>query len=216
MRIIHVLSVLVIAVIFAACASTNEPTGVWVNKEKAQGKKFHNIFIVVMTADIEARTTVEKDLATAATNRGFKAVRSTDVLKFSFDDPKVPSREEVVSKVKASGCDAVLVATLLKKDDSLRYNPESTVYSQMPYYTHTGNYYGYYSNYYTTVSNNAYYTQDKSYFMQSNLYDVASEEIMWSAQSKVFNPTSLAVFSRTYTTTLMKQLEKELSLKKKQ
>ncbi|MEY2916314.1 MAG: hypothetical protein RIS73_28, partial [Bacteroidota bacterium] len=49
---------------------------------------------------------------------------------------------------------------------------------------------------------------------ESNLYDAQSEEIMWSAQSEVFDPTSLPKFSKSYTTTLMKQLEKENLLKK--
>jgi hypothetical protein len=51
--------------------------------------------------------------------------------------------------------------------------------------------------------------------MQSNLYDVASEEIMWSVQSKVFSPETIKKFSQAYTSTLVKQLEKAKLMKKK-
>ena len=59
-----------------------------------------------------------------------------------------------------------------------------------------------------------YYSNDKTYFMQSNLFDKASQELMFSVQSDIFNPSSLASGSRTYISTLMKQLEKAKLLKK--
>ena len=57
-------------------------------------------------------------------------------------------------------------------------------------------------------------TKEKTYFMQGNLYDAASEEIMWSVQSKIFNPSSVKKFSKSYTASLVKQLEQEKLLKK--
>jgi len=50
--------------------------------------------------------------------------------------------------------------------------------------------------------------------MQSNLYDAASQEIMWSVQSEIFNPSSLDKFSRSYTQTLIKQLQDDGLAKK--
>src|SRR3982751_2065509 len=105
---VHLLSIIIIGLFFAGCSSTKS-TGVWVNKEKVQGKSFQNLFIVVMTADIEARVTVENDLANAAIAKGYKAVKSYEVMKPSLKDPKNPSKEEIISKVKESGCDGVLV-----------------------------------------------------------------------------------------------------------
>ena len=64
-----------ITAILAACTSTKESTGVWVNKEKIKGKSFNKLFIVVMTADPEARATVENDLARVATSRGHPVVK---------------------------------------------------------------------------------------------------------------------------------------------
>ena len=203
---------LIITLFLAACSSPKESTtGVWVNKDKIQGKSFNKIFIVVMTADPEARSTVENDLAAVATSRGHPVVKSIDVITTSLKDPKLPTKDEVVAKVKETTCDAVFVATLLKKEESVGYTPGTSAYSVAPYQTY---YPGYYSYWYPSVSTPSYYDHEKTYFMQSNLYDVASEEIMWSVQSKIFSPETLKKFSKQYTSTLVKQLEKEKLIKK--
>ncbi len=207
--------VLMLTMVFTACTSTKEPSGVWLNKEKAQGKSFHKLFIVAMTADIQARVQVENDLASTAKARGFDAVKSIDVMAPSLKDPTAPSKDEILNKVKGSGCDGILVASLLKKEQAMQYTPGVTAYAPMPYYSWNGGFYGYYSNMYQTVSSSGYYTQDKSYFMQTNLYDVATEEIMLSVQSTIFNPSSLKAFSEDYTLKLVKQLKSEGLLKKK-
>jgi len=214
----YLLSVIVLAILFAACSGPQKTTSkgseaVWVNKEKIQGKSFGNIFIIVMTADIEARVQLENDLAAVAVSKGYKAVKSYEAMPFDIKNPKTPSKEEIVTKVKSSGCDAVFVSSVLKKEEGVRYTPGTTAYTVMPDYTYSGNYYGYYSHWQPTVTTPAYYSQDKTYFMQSNLYDVASEEIMWSVQSKVFSPSNLKSFSKSYTSGLISQLQKEKLLK---
>ena len=205
---------LIITFILQACSSPKETTGVWVNKEKIQGKSFNKLFIVVMTADPEARSTVEGDLVAIAKSRGHEAIKSIDLIPVVLSDPKLPTKDEVVAKVKESGCDAVFVGTILKKEEDVRYTPGTTAYSVAPYASYAGTYTGYYSYWYQSVSTPEYYDHEKTYFMQSNLYDVASEEVMWSVQSKVFSPGSIKKFSRAYTSTLIKQLEKEKLIKK--
>lgn len=217
MKRIHVLSIAIAGLIFlASCSSSKEPVGVWVNTEKIQGKSFSNIFIVVMTADIEARSVIENDLAAAAVAKGYKAVKSIDVLPPSLNDPKLPSKEDVINKVIENNCDAIFVAALLKKEDSLHYTPSKTKYAPNTHVASYGNFYGYYSNYSSALSTNAYYTVEKKYFIQSNLYDVATKEIMWSVQSKIFDPASLKDFSRIYTGSLILKLEKSTILQKRQ
>jgi len=207
----YLLLLMITGFILAACSSSKKSTGVWVNKEKAQGKSYHKLFLIVMTADVEARSVIETDLAAAITSKGYQVVKSIDVLPPVLSDPKMPTKDEVVNKVKETGCDAVFIASLLKKEEDVRYEPGTTAYSIRPYYSY---YSGYYSNWYPTVSTKEYYVKDKTYFMQSNLYDAASEEIMLSVQSEIFDPSSLKLFSGNYTYTLFKQLQKENLIKK--
>ena len=142
---------LIITFILQACSSPKETTGVWVNKEKIQGKSFNKLFIVVMTADPEARSTVEGDLVAIAKSRGHEAIKSIDLIPVVLSDPKLPTKDEVVAKVKESGCDAVFASALLKKEEGIRYTPESTTYSPLNYYSYVGSYWGFYTNYYPMV-----------------------------------------------------------------
>lgn len=214
MKRVWVLSVVIVAVVFAACSSTKESTGVWVDKEKIKGKAYDNFFVIVMTADIEARVRMENDLAATIISRGHKAVKSYEVLPADLKDPKPPAVDALIEKIKASDCDAVFVASLLDKNDDIRYSSGGTHYTMRTGYAWSGTFFGYYSHYYTTVSTPGYYSNDKTYFMQSNLFDKASQELMCSVQSEIFNPSSLPSLSRTYISTLMKQLEKAKLLKK--
>jgi hypothetical protein len=115
MNKIVLLAFSVVTILLNACAPSQQSTGVWINKEKIAGKSFRNIFIVVMSDNIDARSRIENDLAEAATARGYLAVKSIDVMPPSLSDNKKPTKEEVVSKVKGTGCDAVFMASLLRK-----------------------------------------------------------------------------------------------------
>jgi hypothetical protein len=199
--------------ILQGCSPYKESTGVWVNKEKIQGKSYSSIFIIVMTDNLEARALLENNLASLAQQKGYKVVKSMDVMPPRLKDAAMPSKEDIIKKVKESNADGVFVASLLKKEEDVRYTPGTTAYSMSPYNTWNGNFFGYYSHWYPTVYNEGYYTKEKNYFMQSNLYDVATEEIMWSVQSTIFDPSSLTKFSKAYTSQLIKQLKEEGLLK---
>jgi len=175
MRRNYWLAFVIAGFVFAACSSSKKPAGVWVNKEKIKDKTYKKMFIVVMTADVEARSTVETDLAAAAVAKGYEAVKSIDVLPVDLKDPKMPPKDDLVNKVKETGCDAVLVAALLKKEEAVSFEPGVTTYSILPYYTYYG---ACYSNWYPAVSTSDYYSHEKTYFMQSNFYNAASEEII--------------------------------------
>src|SRR5215510_3063885 len=115
----RVLLIVSITLFIVSCSSSKQTTntGVWVNKDKIQGKTFDSIFIVVMTANIEARVKLENDLAAAAKKKGYYAVKSMDIIPPSLSNPAAPKKEEIVSKVKGTGCDAVFIASMLKQEE---------------------------------------------------------------------------------------------------
>jgi hypothetical protein len=201
--------------LFASCSASKEPAGVWVNSEKIKGKSFKKIFIVVMTADIEARSVIENDLATEAREKGYQVVKSIDAIPPSLQDPKLPAKEEIMNKVKDSSCDAIFVCAVLKNEDAISYTKEKTTHAPNTGVTYYGgSFFGYYNNYYSTVTTRAYYTKEKTYYIQSNLYDVPTQEIMWSVRSEILNPSSLKNFSIVYSRSLILKLENSTLLQK--
>ena len=214
MKTNHFLSLTLLVIIVAACSSSKQTAGVWVNKEKIQGKSYSNFFVIVMTADIEARVKLENDIAATIISRGHKAIKSYEVLPADLKDPKPPAVEDLIAKIKASDCDAVFLTSLLDKNEDVGFTEGGTQYTMRTDYSWAGTFFGYYSHYYSTLTTSGYYSTDKTYVMQSNLFDKASQEKMFSVQSEIFNPSSLPSLSRTYVSTLMKQLSKAKLLKK--
>ena len=199
-----------------ACSSSKKSADVWVNKEKIESKSFHKIFITVLTLDVQARVQIEKDLAAAAEMKGYKVVKSIDVMPPSFKDLKIESKETIIEKVTENNCDAVFTIALIKQEDAIDYTPGGTHYAANTYNTMGGNFFGYYDSYvyYQTTTTTGSYNKDKNYFMESNLYDTESKTLMLSVHSNIFNPSSLAHFSQIFTKDLVKKIEK-LGLVKK-
>ncbi|MCH8960172.1 MAG: hypothetical protein IH820_02265 [Bacteroidetes bacterium] len=51
-----------------------------------------------------------------------------------------------------------------------------------------------------------YYEESLEIFLESTLYDVGSEELLWSAQSKSENPESIPELVRDYAEVLVRDL----------
>jgi len=190
------------------CASSSEaPKTLWVNAEKAKGKSFQQVFIFAATLDIQARVRIENALAAEATAKGLKVVKSKDVIPPTLSDTALPTKEVLLNAIQTSGSDGVFVITLLRKEENLDYTPGKTAYSQVPIYNYYGGLWGYYSNYAPTVNTRSTITQDKQYTILSNLYDVKSEELMFSIQSKLYEATTLDKTVEWYVRNVMAQMQ---------
>jgi hypothetical protein len=75
-----------------------------------------------------------------------------------------------------------------------------------------GGYYGYMAP--SIYSTPGYTTTDKTYFMEARLFEAASENMVWSAQSEAYNPSKIDKFSKDYSSMLVEQMQKDLAAKK--
>ncbi len=214
MKNFSVLTIAAFVIVLVCSCSSNQLTGVWVNKEKMEQKSYKKIFVLAQTADIQARKAVEDALVARAKDRGFELVSSISIIPPSLSNPEIPSKEAVIEGVKSSGCDAAFIVTMLKKEENVRYTPGTTVYAPLPYYRWNSNMFNYYDYWRPSVSTPGYYSNNHSYFLQSNLYDAASQELMVSIQSELFNPESLQKFAKDYVNDVVSKLQKEGLLKK--
>jgi len=108
--------------------------------------------------------------------------------KYSF-------RTIVECAVKGSDVDAVLITHLVSIDEediyrlSLDYQPAyGPVYYETGYY---GNMYGYHGYVTTYVQQPGYFTHEQTYILETNLYDVKTEELVWTTRSSTFAPDSM-------------------------
>ncbi len=216
----------IMVVLVHGCSASKKPTmeviGSWVNKEtvdslkKADAGKVKSVFIVALTQNMSVRSTMERDLAAEATAHGIKPIQSLSVLTPVTGVPDSVIIQVFTRTVEKSGCNAVLIVSLLDSKSDTKYIPSSS-YTYDPY-SHYG-YYGYYPTYYATtfntISTPGYYVTDNTYYIESNLYDVASRKILFSIQSKAVNPNDIEEASKKFASTLIDEIKANDMLQKR-
>jgi hypothetical protein len=204
------LSLLLILVV-ASCGPSHKVTSSWVSPEaKTSQKKYTSIFIAVLSQNQSAKNIIEEDLAKAARARGYKAIKSSEVFAPNFTKDQA-DKAVILAKVKELGCDAILTSALIDKQSETRYNPGTVSYT--PYMGYGGGYGfgGYYGYMYPTMYGSpGYYTTEKTYFIETNLFDVASEKMIYSVQSQAYDPSTITAFSRDYCEVITQQFTKDL------
>jgi hypothetical protein len=205
-------SFFVLTLLLSACAPTQEITGYWVNKAALPKGPYKNIFIFVISDNKTNQVVIENQMADLIISLGHKVVLSSEMFPPKFVGNAQLTREQLAENIKKAGCDAVFVVALLDTKTETSYQPGST-YMPMSY-GYYGNYYGYYNHYYPQVYSPGYYTTDKTYYIENNFYDVATDELLYSIQSKAINPSNLESWFKGYSQMLLYKLRDEGLIKK--
>ncbi len=188
-RLVYFQLVLLLAV---SCRST-ELMGSW-KREDITPQHYADVGIVLMTSNMSTRSIVEVDLATNLAEHGIKASPTFDIFPFAaqrelFEDTDPEeTKQHIRERIRKFGFEAILIITLLDQATETRYNQGSTFSLAVPAYQY--NYYGYYQYAYATISTPGYYTTKTTYFLESNLYDVETEGLIWTAQTKTTRDAS--------------------------
>jgi hypothetical protein len=183
---------------------------------------YQDFFVVVLSKNLPARTTLESDISSRLRKEGVKVTRSLEVFPHSEKEATAEERKAAVEKIQSLGHDAIITVSLVKKEESTRYVPGKIQYAPAtvgygasynqatPGTVNTGYYgtFGGYYNYgYSTYSSPSYYEMDKIYFVESNVYDVKTSKLVWSAQSETFNPLNLDIASADFSAVMVNALK---------
>jgi hypothetical protein len=90
----------------------------------------------------------------------------------------------------------VLTIVLLDKSKEKFYVPGRVYYT--PYNIYHRRFWGYYSTIYERVYERGYYSESTNYFWESNFYDMKSKELIYSVQTKSFNPGDAETLGHEY------------------
>ena len=161
--------------------------------------------VVALTQNVDAKSTIENDLSTALNGRGVLATKSIDIFPPSFS--KVVGKEEMMRRIRRNtALHAVVAVSLIRRETASHYVPGS--YGYAPVYNYYGRFWGSYL-WYPAFYSPGYYEQDKIYYLETNVYDVKTEELIWSAQSETYNPENLSGFSRELANLITDRLIKD-------
>jgi hypothetical protein len=199
-------------VVLAACGPATQITASWKNPNE-KPRRFNTIMVAALTSNLEARQTVENNLSQALNATGRKTLKSIESIPPGFLDDKDIDKEELLKKIRKAGADGILTVTLINKDTENRYVPESLGYAPVTRFGYYGRFSGYYTTWYPTVISPGYYEETQVYFIETNLYDAASEDLLWSAQSEIYNPSSLTGFSKDFAEVVVSKMKKDGVLK---
>jgi hypothetical protein len=206
---------LIVLTLFAACSQQVVTTGFWANKEIKKDPT-QKIYIISLGQQVMNNAIVENDFYTEANRRGIKTVKNV-LISPKLLSTQVVSKEEIMKNVTEQGCDAIFTIALVDVQDNSRYVPGNVSvgmsYNPGMYNGYYNNFYGYYNNYYAVTSTPGYYVNEKTYFIECNLFDVKSEQLLFSIQSKTTNPTDIESVSKAYVREIFKKLETEKVIK---
>jgi len=170
--------------LFIISCTNTKITQSWV--EPDYKKTYNDLLIIGIGESEQNRRAYESYFVEELMSRGAEAVASYKLIK---SDEKI-DRDTVAKAIKGLNIDAVLVTHLVAVDEETVYRPSM---DYMPMYG--GGYYGglysYYPHVNTYVHRPGYYTTHETYTLESSLYDVESEELIWSARTRTFSPESI-------------------------
>ena len=172
-----VLSIIVVT----GCAST-KITSVWMDQGKA-GTSFNDILVIGIGEEEHNRRLFEEELTSQLKAAGIESEVSYRMLPQGVSI----NRDTVAAAIEGKNIDAVIVTHLVAVE-------EETVYRQnmdyRPTYGYYNDLYSYYPRVHTYVHTPGYYTTHEVVKLETNLYEVKSEDLVWSAQSRSFAPES--------------------------
>ena len=198
-----------LALLIIGCNSTRI-TSRWKSPDEPPAVA-HRILVmaIVRSDDRSTRETMERHLADDLRNKGFEAVTSWDVYgPKAFDG--MPE-DQALSSLRTNGYDAVLTIVLLNKDKERSYYPGNFYFSPFIYYYN--NFWGYQAMMMNRIYQPGYYMTSMRYFWESNLYDMHTLKLVYSVQTRSFDPSSSESMAHAYGNIITEELVSKALIK---
>jgi hypothetical protein len=186
-------SVCAIIGLLAGCAPSTKLT--WVYKaEDYNPAGYKKLAVIAIVPKDQTRIEIEDAMVAQLKAQGINAVSTWNTFQFAnhpemlkkagFEGEK---RKEVIrQKVAENHMDAILTVTLFDAKEEQRYVPGTTTAVGIGV---GGPVYGYpyaaYMGYaWEVTSTPGYYENSSTYLLETNLYDIASEKLAWTGQTR--------------------------------
>lgn len=184
---------LLFLITLASCTSSRitsswkEPASVPVNYKKI-------LVIALSQPDNALKELMEKHLVEDLQSHGLQAISA-----YQHYGPKAFDKldeQAALEKIQSTGVDAILTIVLLDKSKERNYVRSHVTLT--PYAVYYNRFWGYYTTLYNRVYMPGYYVTNTEYFWESNLYDATSKRLVYSVQTKSFNPENSQGLAHEY------------------
>ena len=164
---------LAFGLLVTACATT-EIKSVW--KDPSYSGHPRKIMVIGVSKSPVSRRIFEDEFVRQLEARGASAIASYTVLP----DAKQNDQAAIAEKLASHGADTVLITRLVSKKTVQVYVP-GTVYYPPRYYGRWRDYYGYG---YQAIYTPGYMAENEYALIETNLYDAATDKLIWAASSQ--------------------------------
>jgi len=180
-KLIYIAATIFSFIFIASCSST-KITSVWMDQEKS-GTSFNDILVIGIAKEQHNRRLFEEQFTAQLNAAGIESEVSYKILP----EGTVINHDTVTAAIKGKNIDAVIVTHLVAVEEETVYRQNMDYRPTYGYYDGLYNYYPHVNSY---VNQPGYYTTHDVVKLETNLYEVKSEELVWSAQSRSFAPGS--------------------------
>lgn len=187
MRIISPFFLILLCSFVLSSCSANKLILSWKNESLDQ-YQMDTVLVVGIARDETKRRIYEDTFVSSLTESGVQAIPSYTVSKQSIE-PNKKALREMLTKSHAT---AVLIIHMIDQKETEFYQRSSALIGTNNYYGST--LYGYYPYVWNSISPSESYVNTIKVILETNLYDVQTENLLWSARSESTDP----VMTRKY------------------
>ena len=182
----HSLLFILLGTLLVSCSSSRL-LSTWQSDNSSQFKP-STMLIMGIARDETKRRIYEDTFSDTFQTLGMKAVPSYTISKQPIE-PVEKTLREIVAR---SGCDSVLITHIVGASETDFYQRDSVIVGT----NNLGDFglYGYYPFIYNSIHGGGSYISTTRVVLESSLYDVQTEERIWSARSESIDP----VMTRKY------------------
>ena len=172
---------LAMTALLAACAI--KPLAEW--RDSSFSGTVDNILIIGVSEQPVVRRLFEDTFVKELAALGVSAKSSYQILT----DDQISSKDALDAAIKAQSMSAVLVTRVIGVDEINTYTPPTYTYTPSTFDRRYKDYHSYF-NHAVQVATPGYWDKYEVLKLESNLYDSASQQLIWSIQSESFDPRS--------------------------
>ena len=198
-----ILTLLVIVLLLPGCGGTRVK-GIW-KKSDFTGGPFKKILVVGITKDERNKCIWEDIMAEQLRKLGVNAETSEQCFPGDTDITK----EEILDYVLAHGMDGVIVTRLVDVVREKAYYPPRGGQADIYYGRSHYGYYNSFGTYYDEVYRPGYTATFTTVLLETNLYDVATQQLVWSMSSGTLDPDSLDKLAESVSAKVVKAMQKD-------
>ena len=194
--------------ILSSCANT-KITQSWV--EPDHKKSYNDLLVIGIAQSEQNRRAYEGYFVEELSDRKIEAVASYKLIKSDSG----MDRDTIVKAIDGLGIDGVIITHMVAVEEETVYRNTGAGYGYGGMYGgyygagYYGSMYSYYPHVNSYVHNPGYYDTLETYTLETNLYDVKTEELVWSARSRTFAPDSVDEVIVDLTKLLINDLEEK-------